>query len=245
MDAERFTQHHPLFFLDPSAAPSAEGFEGYALPDGWHREQTPSWTYCFPSNGDMPEQGWKVHVSTTMDGAEACLAVVAGVCSEAGVPFKHLPTVTDLFERNSKLTEREHAGKFVTCYPEANGVRHLLDELERGLAGHQGPYVLSDLRWSSAPVYLRFGAFVEMSTEDEDGTSVSAMRSPDGTLVPDRRRPYFDCPEWASVPPGLERWWAAHHEEKVEQALLPFDVEHALIFTNGGGGLTVVWRTTR
>ncbi len=63
-----------------------------------------------------------------------------------------------------------------------------------------------------------------------------AVETPDGRLVPDRRGPAFHLPEWLEAPAFLEPHLAAR--SAVTLAGLPFTVERALHFSNGGGVYT-------
>ena len=63
-----------------------------------------------------------------------------------------------------------------------------LDELNGLLAGGEGPYILSDKRWRSGPVYFRYGAFVPPS---DDAPFVSTLIDPEGNEVEDPRRPTY------------------------------------------------------
>ena len=59
---------------------------------------------------------------------------------------------------NSKQANRTSSGKFITIYP-ADGVatQRVITELDKLVAGADGPYILSDVRWNRGPLYLRYG----------------------------------------------------------------------------------------
>ncbi|WWW35334.1 hypothetical protein V8017_21490 [Stenotrophomonas rhizophila] len=55
------------------------------------------------------------------------------------------------------------------------------------------------LRPGSA-VFFRYGAFGHEEVEIDDGTRVSALRMPNGELVPDLREPGKAVPDWIDCP---------------------------------------------
>ncbi|MFI2607616.1 class III lanthionine synthetase LanKC [Kitasatospora sp. NPDC018619] len=215
-----------------------DGAERYPLglgepPRGWRREQRGLWTALRPVGAPLPEQGWKLHVSAVPDGAERTLAVVARICTARRVAFKFLRSPAALRVANGKFTGRGGSGKFVTAYPATEaGFLALAEELARELEGFPGPYVLTDLRIGDAPVYARYGAFVELWCRDERGRCVPALRDPSGTLVPDRREPVFRLPAWVEPPAALRPHLAAREAAAGD---LPYRIVEVLRFSNAGG----------
>jgi hypothetical protein len=110
----------------------------------------------------------------------------------------------------------------------------VLHELGTALDGSEGPYVLSDIRWGSGPLHVRYGGFVERFCQLADGEQVLAIAAPDGRLVPDPRQPSFTLPSWVDVPDVLKPSVAAR--TKPDAAMeFPFTVTRVLHFSNGGG----------
>ncbi|SHF00694.1 class III lanthionine synthetase LanKC [Streptoalloteichus hindustanus] len=227
----------PLFYDAPTRGNSAETvFEDSlpSLPVGWWRAERDVWTVCRPHGHRLPEQGWKIHVSATIDNAERVLRQVWDYCTVGRIAFKFLRGPRVLLARNAKYAPREASGKLVTIYPpDEAGLERVLRELSARLVGEQGPYVLSDLRYGPGPLYVRWGAFVDMWTNDDAGQQVPAVRTPEGNLVPDERKPYFRVPPWVRVPEFLEPHVAARG--KGDPDAFPYRVESALHFSNGGG----------
>lgn len=169
----------------------------------WRRVDDGVWTYLEPPGIVLPEQGWKVHLSSTADAAEALLRTVAEYCVEEGLAFKHLSTVAVHASSNGKDAGREGSGKFVTVYPTSLAqLERTVTRLGRMTAAVPGPHVLSDLRWREGPVFVRYGGFRRMFV-DIDGVATPAIRHPSGHLVADVRRPGFDPPAWVHIPPFL------------------------------------------
>lgn len=196
-------------------------------PAGWSSKITHPWINWIPDEWPFPRQGWKIHISATSENANTVLTSAARFCFSTGLPFKHLASARDLLTQNSKYADRSAAGKFITVYPSSDGeFTSALEGLDAVLAGNEGPYILSDRRWRSGPVYFRYGAFVPPS---DDAPFVSTLIDPEGNEVEDLRRPAYTPPEWAVLP---EKVAASTGDEEVH---FPFTMRSALHFSNGGG----------
>ncbi|RZQ61895.1 class III lanthionine synthetase LanKC [Amycolatopsis suaedae] len=234
---EAFCFADPLFFDEQRNAGTAE--EDFAsalpLPAGWVESERGIWRSLQPvgAAGSLPAQGWKIHISATMDNAVHVLATVHRYCVEQGVAYKHLRTRGILLARNSKYAPRDGSGKLITIYPaDEDGLQRALADLSAELSGQAGPYILSDLRYGAGPLFVRYGGFAEQWVES-DGTRVLAIRKPDGTLVPDKRGPAFSYPAWVELPTFLEPHVAAR--KSGDPAQFPYRVTRSLHFSNGGG----------
>ncbi|MGC0419358.1 class III lanthionine synthetase LanKC [Embleya sp. AB8] len=230
-----------LFYDAPHRLRTDEGGPGAhyetvrrALPDDWRRDPLGEWLVCRPVDCELPHQGWKIHVSAVHENAERVLAEVWDYCVPRGIAFKCLPSPYLLHTRNTKYADRAGSGKFVTIYPADDARCHTIaEELSTRLAGEPGPYILSDLRWGEGPVYLRYGAFTERHCHNARGEVCPAIADDTGTLVPDRREPTFHIPPWITPPAFLEPHLAARAATTVGE--LPYLIESALHFSNGGG----------
>ncbi|MFC8513671.1 class III lanthionine synthetase LanKC [Streptomyces sp. NPDC057257] len=225
---------------DRAAAPGQQasplfGTARRKVPEGWEAARIGDWlTLTPPAEQTAPAQGWKIHASATRANADRIAAIVWDYCVPRRIPFKFVPGPHLLHLRNTKYAGRDTSGKFVTIYPADEGQLHLvLQELGRLLEGFEGPYILTDLRWYDGPLYVRYGAFARTFTVDERGSLVPAVRDGEGRLVPDRRAPSFQVPEWVTLPAFLEPHLAARNTTTVGE--LPYRIEKALHFSNGGG----------
>ncbi|QJT03879.1 protein kinase/lanthionine synthetase C family protein [Streptomyces asoensis] len=229
-----FCRPDKIFYDVPDTEKAEDDFE-VSLPQGWGIERGRDWTVCRPSDPTgRPEQGWKIHVAGTLDTAHELLGAVVPYLVERGVMFKFIRSAAVLRRRNSKNGERTASGKFITVYP--HGDRHteqLLHGMEELVGGTPGPYILTDLRWKQGPLYVRYGAYVWKSTRDVRGVMVPAMTGPDGSLVPDERRPVFRPPSWLEIPAFLHEALEARKQGTL--ADFPFRIRAALHFSNGGG----------
>ena len=204
------------------------------VPAGWAASDLEDWRVRRPVDTALLPQGWKVHVSACLDNAERVLATVAEYCLNKRIAFKFLRSPDVLLLANAKYADRGSSGKFVTIYPaDEVQLEAVLTELGEMLDGSPGPYVLSDLRWGQGPLYVRYGGFVERYCLSETGSLTLAIEDSEGRLVPDRREPTFRFPEWVRLPAFLEPHLTARNSLKVDG--LPYRIERALHFSNGGG----------
>jgi hypothetical protein len=186
-------------------------------------------------------QGWKLHISGTVLSAEEILTRALPVLVSGACAFKVTRDLAFLESLCATNASRESAGKFITIYPaddETCGA--LAAELDARLAGIHGPVVLSDLPYRPASlVSCRYGAFTAMYTLSAVGDVRPAIRTPDGALVEDRRRAWFECPPWTSPPAAFQRpaSGASGVSESASQVLLAdrFLVTQALRLTAKGG----------
>ena len=237
---EAFTIADPVWYepLD-RCADSASRFSlaDSGMPTDWRRHEQGVWEFLIPVGADeLPEQGWKIHVSATPETAEATIAAAWEVCRRLALPWKFLRSRHIVTAMNTKYANRATSGKTVTVYPRSEGeLRTALEELDGVMRGRPGPYALSDHRWNEGPVSVRYGAFVLMWCELADGTRVPALRDPQGRLVPDHRRPVFTTPGWAEVPDFLAERLASDRTGSGDGTLGGYRVRKALHFSNGGG----------
>ncbi|WP_342749598.1 class III lanthionine synthetase LanKC [Prauserella marina] len=227
---EEFCVADRTFFAEPGEAD--DGLPEFSrvapVPEsGWCSWESGAWRTLLPDAVRLPSQGWKIHVSATLDNAESVLSRVHRYCLRRRVAFRHLRNKTILLTRNAKYAPRESSGKLITIYPVgANAFAQILAELSSELEGERGPRVLSDLRYGDGPLHARYGAF------PRPGTSTDAVVSkPDGTVVADLVVPTFSVPEWVEVPHCLRPYLA----RRTRGDEFPFRVTGSLHFSNGGG----------
>jgi len=169
-----------------------------------------------------------------VDSAEEILATIWEYCVASHIPFKFIRSREFLFLRNVKYSPRGSSGKFVTIYPiDEAQLEIVLSELGAALDGQPGPYILSDLRWGTGPLYVRYGGFVERYCTGGDGELELALEDADGRLIPDRRGTTFAVPAWVTLPACLIPHLEARNGTTV--AGLPYRIDRALHFSNGGG----------
>jgi hypothetical protein len=207
---------------------------GRPAPPGWTRAERGEWVALRPDGAVLPDQGWKIHVGARPDNAERVGCAVWDYCVGVGVTFKFLRSRDIVLARGSKYAPRSASGKFATIYPpDEAALKQVLTELGATLAGEPAASILSDLRWGPGPLFVRYGGFVERFLVAEDGTVEYAIIDPDGVPCPDRRGPVFQVPPWVRLP----EFFVPHRDARHASAdgRLPYRVDRALHFSNGGG----------
>ncbi|MEB3371615.1 class III lanthionine synthetase LanKC [Saccharopolyspora mangrovi] len=232
-DLELYSLADRLFYEAPSRWLAAESTFDLTFPDGWNRGGNLDWCMARPAGVELPGQGWKIHVSATPDNAERVLDVVSRYCFESGIAFKFLRTSRLVTAYSLKYAPRSASGKLLTLYPVDDAqLEAAVDALAASLTGERGPYVLTDLRIGEGPVFVRYGGFLTQHCFTADGDRVLAIENPDGTLVPDDRRPFFTTPDWVRPPEFLKPHLDAR---SAQSASLGYQITEALHFSNGGG----------
>ena len=187
-----------------------------------------------PPGDPLPAQGWKIHVSASTENAERVLGRLFDYCVPRQLSFKFLRSPLALHLRNAKYAPRGASGKLATIYPTGDAsCERTLAELNDLIGGEPGPYILSDLRYGDGPLYVRYGGFTERHCRNAGGELVPAIEDDTGQLVPDVRAPVFTLPEWVTLPSFLAPHLAARNAVTLKD--LPYQIDEALHFSNGGG----------
>ncbi|MFI6673442.1 class III lanthionine synthetase LanKC [Kribbella sp. NPDC050470] len=207
---------------------------GRAVPDGWQHVPGETWMHYAPADLRLPAQGWKIHVSARLADVERTLEAVWDYCVPRGIAFKFLRNEPVLVMVNSKSAPRGSSGKLVTIYPADETQLHTtLTELDEILAGVEGPYILSDLRYAEGPLFVRYGAFVSRFCLSPTGERVLAIEDDQGRLVPDHRSPTFSVPPWVTLPAFLQPHLDARNAVTTND--LAYTIDGVIQFSNGGG----------
>ena len=182
-------------------------------------------------------------MSTCLDNSDEVITKVWQYCVSRGLSFKFLGSRIAVLMRNAKYASRSASGKAVTIYPaDEPACERILRDLDAELSGSRGPYILSDLRYGTGPLYVRYGGFTERFCLDSRGEMTSAIENPAGDLVPDPRSPVFTMPDWVTLPEFLAPHFAARNS--VAMTDMEYDLTGALHFSNGGGVYTATDRPT-
>lgn len=203
----------PLEFSTPSleflsAARSALGAR-------WRVEQRSIWFHCtsLDSPPNLPRQGWKVHVSSSMRNATNTLAESCRIFRELGMAFKFVADHRRLLEVNSHVW-RPGASKFITAYPiDVEQCKRVLDVLSTTFKDVRGPVVLSDRAYRNSGVtYYRYGSIVPKRTARWDGQKQTDILDGNGMEFVDERKPWFE------LPPGIEDPFAPTDAYPIDEA---------------------------
>src|SRR5436190_6156484 len=119
------------------------------LAEGWRMavpaQASDLWLSLYKEPVDIPEQGWKLHVSANPQTAAEVLKRTLPILLAETSTFKVISSISRLVEFNFGLLGLSQIGKFITAYPRddahAVSLAVALDEATRGLCG---PAVPSD-----------------------------------------------------------------------------------------------------
>ena len=183
-----------------------QAVEQAPTPSSWTVESDPDpsevWIRVHSFKAKTPDQGWKLHVSSTAEAAEELLSRALPVLLAADVGFKLAKSLDVLNAINAGEGGLGQVGKFITVYPNddehAVALARALDEATDGLPGPEVPTDRA-VRPGSL-VHYRYGAFAERLIQTATGHIVPAIVTPDGELVPDRGPGRAAGPEWAGDP---------------------------------------------
>lgn len=164
----------------------------------WRLSTQGMWLYCRPNDYVSIRQGWKLHVSATVNAAPEVLSRCIEVLLSHKASFKHAASIEHLEHLTSSRCDRGTGGKFITVYPaDADDARVLCERLHQATDGLPGPRILSDRAYCEGSlVHYRYGIFSAESSLCNDGTYEVALQAPDGRRVPDSRQPWFILPDW-------------------------------------------------
>lgn len=206
------------------------------LPEGWYSkiDKEKHWHYCGPFGIPIPPQGWKIHISSTLENTQKTLDIVSNILISRNTHFKFVMSTWDLFVKNSKYGDRSASGKFITIYPATDYLFYtLLDELNEALSGlENGAYILNDNRWFFGNVYFRYGGFLEMHTREGQSGIINEY----GEIIPDQRIPGYVVPSFVEVPEKLKLMELEKESRSLDASRLDaYNIYEALHFSNGGG----------
>ncbi|HEY1918597.1 MAG TPA: class IV lanthionine synthetase LanL [Streptosporangiaceae bacterium] len=154
-----------------------------------------------PEGPELPEHGWKLHISARAAALPDLVEVIAPVLVAAGCAFKLARSERVLARLNDGISSPASVGKAVTIYPHQDRVKGLGLELAGLLRGWHGPRILSDRRVvPSAPVYYRYGPFAAAWESDPHGRLRTAVHGPGGEVFEGAATLAYRQPSWVSDP---------------------------------------------
>lgn len=226
--------YYEVFGHKSSLRPGYRDWVKDLLPEPWILQGDGVWVFCTYPDASIPNQGFKIHLSTTSRHAQEMLRAILPLCLKAGTPFKFLADDSILDHVNSKSGSRTASGKFVTIYPkDRSSCLSLLEELSEATRPYDGPYVLSDRRYrDSKVVFYRYGSVRRLLKLNLFGEKESMILGDDGEVIPDPRAPFFQLP--AGVPDLLPSLPAAQ-SDGATVLKQRYAVTGAIRFSNAGG----------
>ncbi|APU14614.1 MULTISPECIES: class III lanthionine synthetase LanKC [Actinoalloteichus] len=224
--------------LDQLADPGTR-YRPATVPPDWTATPLDCWLAWSAPDVRSVEQGWKIHVSSALPDAQTTLDVVAEICFEERVRFKHLAAEQFFLALHHKHGPRPQAGKFCALYPpDVETARHLMDRLVERRREAEAPHILTDRRYrDSTSVHYRYGGFSPRARLLSDGTRQSLLLDGTGQAIADERQPYFTLPPGVTDPFVTES--GPDHQGSVVLAGR-YRVEKAIRHSNAGGSYQAV-----
>lgn len=184
-----------------------------SAPERWTKRDTDMWAHFSPPGHADRDQGWKIHVSATPRSAAEVLTRSARVLVAHRCAFKIARDVERVDQLVASTVDRGTGGKILTAYPTSDtAFRPLIQSLHEATDGLDGPSIMSDLPYAPGSlVHYRFGGFAPRQILTTEGTYEYILTAPDGTQVPDLRKPWFNPPEWAPLP--IDSGWTHRTDE--------------------------------
>ncbi|MDX2565242.1 class IV lanthionine synthetase LanL [Streptomyces sp. TX20-6-3] len=170
----------------------------------WEMRRSDGWWHVIPDRPLLRRQGWKLHLSATPLSAPVVLDRTVDILLERNLCFKFASDIERVMELTARSCDRGSGGKFLTVYPDCDDptLRELAAELHMATQGLRGPSILSDRQYcSDSLVYYRFGAFRGTWALGPDGDYEAFLTDPDGNLVKDQRKAWFETPKWVTKCP--------------------------------------------
>lgn len=147
------------------------------LPAAWSRATEGPWQFFRAPGAQLPDCGWKIHVSMVSADAPRVLCEVARACVRHGICFKTLRGARLIRASHLKYAPASISGKVATIYPTSvAGSAAVVDDLVQRLRGTAAPTFPGEFNHPSAPLGVRWGSFVEHWVEAPDGRFVPGVR---------------------------------------------------------------------
>ncbi|MBS3678770.1 class III lanthionine synthetase LanKC [Ornithinibacillus massiliensis] len=226
------------YFVPIKPSYSGEEYSVVNLPDGCiiSDDERSVWKVYNFKESVLIEQGWKIHISATINKAKEVLSIVSDLLIDRKIAFKHLKSEYEFINTNSKTANRASSGKFITIYPPSNEeFLNLLNLLYDKLKLYEkGPYIFSDKRWRDSNIYYRYGGFIAIYNEDGE----MCIKDEEGNLIEDERVPYYQVPEMAKefdqFLDTLNSKYTVENNNNSKK-FAEYEFKSAIRFTNGGG----------
>lgn len=188
------------------------------------------WTYI-NFNQENPIQGWKIHISATIENYLTVFDLVTNYCINNKIDFKYVKDVRSLRLSQDKSYSRESSGKFIVIYPKYNIIHNVLSDLYDILRGFKGQYILSDKRFKDSQcIYYRYGEILPIYQLNDRGIKETFILNDKNELCKDKRLPYFYLPSWVE-----ELIDESENYEKKSILLSKYKITSAINFSATGG----------
>lgn len=175
---------------------------------------------------ELPEQGFKIHISATITNYVEVLERIFLYAKDKNITFKYISNKKWLIYTLSSNADRTNSGKFITIYPlNYEQFVTIVHDLEGLLQGFVGPYILSDMRFKGTNIFYRYGKFNQSNT--------NYIIGPSGEKIEDKRLPYFELPSFVKDP--FENENQKYVSKKSKYIGVEYIATDVIKFRNSGG----------
>ncbi|MEV7507244.1 hypothetical protein AB0O57_04690 [Streptomyces sp. NPDC091201] len=245
MRNERWVHRFPFTwndtpFFDPLDAVYEPGPDHFlAELDGAVRERFVRrgvrWVHA--SGRELPEQGWKIHVSPGPRDVRGVAATVIRHLTQNSFDFEIALDARVFAMLNSRSASRSADSELATVHPhDEERFRTCLSDLSRLLEGAEGAPSAADQRYRDSTVLsFRYGRFRGAHGVDVLGRPLPRIDGPDGP-APDDRHAGQARPDWVAWP--FDDWKPGDEDEGDGLLAGRFRVTGAIRFSRSGGVYT-------
>ncbi|WP_349551433.1 hypothetical protein [Leuconostoc pseudomesenteroides] len=158
----------------------------------------------------IPKQGWKIHISASIQDKKNILNIVSRICMQENVPFKYIKNFYS-FKKNISNYERPwELGKYITIYPNSEEqAGYLMEKLYKLLIDTNGPKIISDFSFkNSNNISFRYGINTVKNKKDPNEFF---LHGPNGEVERDTPKMTPGVPIWVKMPSG----WLSDNKKSV------------------------------
>lgn len=153
--------------------------------------------YSKYTNEELPEFGYKIHISATIENYKTILDLVLPFLDDLKVVYKYIYSEKDILFNFSKNEDAAESGKLITIYPQnTEDCKSLLSKIYDYLPKNlDGIYILSDRNYKDSNViFYRFGTIKLNVNSTKNG--LPTMKGPNKEIWQDYQKTFFDLPKW-------------------------------------------------
>ncbi|WP_242237549.1 protein kinase domain-containing protein [Streptococcus acidominimus] len=146
---------------------------------------------------DLPEFGFKIHISGTLDNYKQMHGLVIPYLISKDISFKYLESEESIIYNLSDEESPAESGKLITIYPkDRTHCAQLLEELYLLIPSEKsGVYILSDRNYKDSNViFYRYGCITLITSKLVDG--FPTLKGPKGEYWQDFQKNYYELPSW-------------------------------------------------
>lgn len=186
--------------LASSYSSSIETAKELAITAGYKVGLSDQWVY-FRSVKRLPDQGWKIHVSSTVTEVAELFNAITSPLLAAQATFKYAASLQVAVDLNSGQYGVSQVGKIVTVYAlDERDLIRLSKLLGMLTTGWKSPEICFDRKApGNGSVWYRFGDFSGRYCQNNVGTLKYCILAPDGSVFADDRNS-ADYPSWVADP---------------------------------------------